>query len=205
VRVAAQIPRHHATREREHEEITNPPGPELALTSDMWTRILLPHDLSDCAARALDVAAELARAPGASLVLVHVSAMPPGLPPDTLVTATGHGAFIRVDDLATDGAHRELEAVAARLRGRGLDVTTLALAAHDDDVAAAILRVAAEQHADVVVMGTHGRSGLARFLTGSVAEEVMRTASIPLVTVRTPVMDAAPTPEEATAEDELAG
>lgn len=55
-----------------------------------------------------------------------------------------------------------------------------------DDAATEILRVARESHYDLIVMGTQGRSGLGRLLMGSVAEEVVRKASGPVMTVRSP-------------------
>jgi nucleotide-binding universal stress UspA family protein len=57
-----------------------------------------------------------------------------------------------------------------------------------------ILRAAAEVPCDLIVMGTHGRTGLARLLMGSVAEEVVRKAPCPVVTVKTPFPVATPTP-----------
>jgi nucleotide-binding universal stress UspA family protein len=54
------------------------------------------------------------------------------------------------------------------------------------EAAAEILRVAAEAKADLIVLGTHGRSGLSRLLMGSVAEDVLRKAPCPVLTVKTP-------------------
>src|SRR5262249_22199321 len=62
-----------------------------------------------------------------------------------------------------------------------------------------ILRVAQEVHADLIVMGTHGRTGLGRLLMGSVAEQVARQASCPVLTVRTPFPETAPQSQLATA------
>lgn len=60
-----------------------------------------------------------------------------------------------------------------------------------------ILRLAKETGCDLIVMGTHGRTGLGRMLMGSVAEKVVRTASCPVVTVRepSPVAERGPAPE----------
>jgi nucleotide-binding universal stress UspA family protein len=62
-----------------------------------------------------------------------------------------------------------------------------------------IVRLATETNADLIVMGTHGRTGLPRLLMGSVAEEVMRRAPCPVVTVKRPFADAAAEREPATA------
>jgi nucleotide-binding universal stress UspA family protein len=56
----------------------------------------------------------------------------------------------------------------------------------EGDAATEILRLAKETQADVIVMGTHGRTGLVRVLMGSVAEQVVRKAPCPVVTVKTP-------------------
>src|SRR5205814_2627344 len=56
----------------------------------------------------------------------------------------------------------------------------------EGDAAGTILRVARELPADLIVMGTHGRTGLGRLLMGSVAEQVVRKASCPVMTVKTP-------------------
>jgi len=71
----------------------------------------------------------------------------------------------------------------------------------EGDVATEILRLAQETGSDLIVMGTHGRTGLARLLMGSVAEQVVRKAPCPVLTVKTP-FPAAPAldvPQEATA------
>src|SRR5439155_22269948 len=70
----------------------------------------------------------------------------------------------------------------------------------EGDEAAQILRVADEAHANLIVMGTHGRTGLSRLLMGSVAEQVLRKATCPVLTVKTPFPVATPAPEAATEE-----
>jgi nucleotide-binding universal stress UspA family protein len=68
-----------------------------------------------------------------------------------------------------------------------------------------ILAMARDDDASALVMGTHGRGGLARALLGSVTESVVRRAPVPVVIVRVPGAAAEPTAEETAAEDELAG
>jgi len=65
------------------------------------------------------------------------------------------------------------------------------------DPAEQILRVANEIHADLIVMGTHGRTGLERLLMGSVAEQVLRQAPCPVLTVRNPSAEEIASPSEA--------
>lgn len=170
----------------------------------MWKRILVPHDLSACAACALDLAVELARGDHPEIVLLHVSPLPVNLPADALLTPPGAKDPVRVDEFTTRGAREKLELLADPFRGPPVDLRTMAVATHED-VASEILRVARELAVDAIVLGTHGRTGLAHFLLGSVAERVIRAATVPVVTVRDPRPEAAPTREEAIAEDELAG
>jgi nucleotide-binding universal stress UspA family protein len=67
----------------------------------------------------------------------------------------------------------------------------------DGDPSEEILAVARETRSDLIVMGTHGRTGVGRLLMGSVAEQVMRRATCPVLTVKTPVPEVAPAAEMA--------
>ena len=171
----------------------------------MWKSLLVPHDFSDCAARALDVAVELAAHAGARLTLLHVSLLPPSLPPDAMVIAPGTNAPVRVDELTTAGARRELAAIATPLIARGLSVRSVAMATASGDISTWILRAADENGVDAIVVGTHGRRGLSHLLLGSTAEKVIRGARVPVVTVRSSAPEATPTREESLAEDEVVG
>jgi nucleotide-binding universal stress UspA family protein len=75
----------------------------------------------------------------------------------------------------------ELEALAAGPRGRGLNVQTLVL---EGVPYTCIVDYAKEWHADLIVMGTHGRTGLSHMLTGSVAERVVRLAPCSVLVTR---------------------
>ncbi len=168
----------------------------------MWKKLLVPHDFSPCAEGALRTAVELAKCHGSELTLVHVSELPPNLPQGTLVTPAGGAGPLRVDEYATGGALQQLDAIAEPLRRAGLQVNTFAVTG---EVAEEILALALEVGADALVVGTHGRRGLSHLLLGSVAEDVVRSASVPVVCVRTPAREATPTREESDMEDELAG
>lgn len=138
------------------------------------TRIVVPTDFSECSERALGTALELAQAFGATVQLVHV------LPPLPHVAPPLIAGPVMIGQLR-DEAFKTLEAYRVRVsRERGVDLpaTLLEGAPH-----AAVVRFAQEQHASLVVMGTHGRSGIEHLLVGSVAERVLRTSPIPVLTV----------------------
>jgi nucleotide-binding universal stress UspA family protein len=153
--------------------------------------ILHPTDFSERSQNAFRLASALARDYGAELILVHVASVP--------TMAYGEGFA------ATDP-----EAQRAELRNRLLqllpdgDVRT-AHRLEEGQPAPVILRVADEMRADLIVMGTHGRRGLARLLMGSVAEQIARRAKCPVLTVRVPFVEAAPVAMNRTAEPVSAG
>lgn len=168
----------------------------------MWKTLLVPHDFSPCADAALAAAAELARIHHASIVVLHVSDLPPNVPADARIAPAAGAPSVRLDEHVARGASARLEALVAPLRERGLEVATRA---RIGDVCAMILEAARDDEASAIVMGTHGRDGLAHVLLGSVAEKVVRRSGVPVVTVRTPGGTGEHTPEESLAEDELAG
>jgi nucleotide-binding universal stress UspA family protein len=168
----------------------------------MWKNILVPHDFSPCADRALHVAVELARVHRSAVTLLHVSDLPDDLADDAVVEPKEEGRAWVVADYATRGALRRLEMIAEPLRREHLAVTTKAVTGACADE---ILGAAHELGSDLLVVGTHGRTGLSHFWLGSVAEEIVRRAPMPVLTVRFPSPDAQPTVEERAAEDELAG
>ena len=168
----------------------------------MWKKLLVPHDFSPCAARALTTAVQLAKIHASEIMLVHVSELPPNLSPETLVTPAGAREPIRTDEYLTHGAREQLEVLAAPLRQEGLAVRTLAVTGA---VAEGILSAAADLDVGAIVVGTHGRKGLAHLLLGSVAEKIMRGATVPVVSVRTRAPETNPTAEESNVQDELAG
>ena len=141
-------------------------------------RVLHPTDFSRASAPAFARALETARADRAELIIAHV------LPMIVPVGSDGYmspKAFDDMDRANRAYAGRRLAALAARARKRGVRVRTLLLdGAHWE----AITRTARGQRANVIVMGTHGRSGLAKLFLGSVAERVIGRAPCPVMTVR---------------------
>jgi len=140
------------------------------------SRILAPTDLSEASVRAPELAAELAQAAGpASLCLLHSDFIPPAL--RTLL-----GGDLEPPSEALDLRLREeLRRAAAELERPGLEVSTLLRRGRPEEV---IVEVAREMRADLIVLGTHGRTGLGHLALGSVAERVLRSAPCPTLTVK---------------------
>lgn len=137
--------------------------------------ILHPTDFSRFSAAGFQLACALARDYGARLVLVHVA------PPVEIM----HGSFYASPPTPPD----DLEAVKEELFAlKPADPTVdVEYFFRRGDVAGEILSLAKEVAADIIVLGTHGRTGLSRLLMGSVAERVLREAECPVVTVKRPV------------------
>jgi len=147
----------------------------------MLRRILIPVDFSHTADRAVEVALELAGAVGGQLTLLYVFGAPATILPDGSTFAAAPRALLLASQRADDAlaaARRELETKAAAVGVEVTAQTRLGLPAEE------IVNAAGSGQFDLVVMGTHGRSGLGRLLLGSVAESVMRHAQIPVLTVR---------------------
>jgi nucleotide-binding universal stress UspA family protein len=136
----------------------------------MYSSILVPLDGSPLAARALPYATALARASRARLVLVRavLAHTPPGIDPSE--------AQVRV----TERAGRDLDALAEYLRATGLSVDTHV---YYDQAVRAIVDLAEQQAVDLVVMSTHGRGGLGRWVYGSVADRVLQRLIVPVLLV----------------------
>ncbi|MBK8259717.1 MAG: universal stress protein [Polyangiaceae bacterium] len=145
-------------------------------------RILVPIDFSECAAAAFDYAVGLAKALGAKITLVHVWDVPFLWPSvgDTMVTVPAEEPMT-VAQLVKKRAAEELERFIAERPHAGVEVAArLAMG----DPMRTICSVAQDGNHDLVVMGTHGRTGVSRVLAGSVAENVVRHCPVPVLTVR---------------------
>ena len=140
--------------------------------------ILVPVDFSRGSERAIDQAEALAAALGADIELFHAYQLPVLALPDSTVTVSP----TYVADL-TDRAQRELNRLRDTLRERGVNAATKLLEGNPAD---AIVQRAEALPATMIVLGTHGRSGFKRFLLGSTAERVVRTATVPVLTVHLP-------------------
>jgi nucleotide-binding universal stress UspA family protein len=144
----------------------------------MMRRILHPSDFSTASNAALRKAIEMAKASHGRLLIAHV------LNPVVPVAGEGYISPKVYDEIATSNrawAQRKLVALLARVKKAGVRAsgTLLEGIAHEQ-----IVRFARSKRVDVVVMGTHGRSGLAKLFLGSVAGRVVAAATCPVLTVR---------------------
>ncbi len=137
-------------------------------------RIMAPTDFSDMSKEALSLAAEMAQMHKASLHIVHVFEEP------AFPSFYGAGALLlygKVPDIRKQ-AIEALDELAAPLRAKsGLDITTELLDGHAAD---SIKAYAEAEHIDLIIIPTHGLTGLRHILLGSVAERVVREAKCPV-------------------------
>lgn len=169
--VADQLVRHSVT-----PLLVTRPGEQAGPGSPVVTRILVPLDGSDLAESALGPAADLARATGAHITLVHVIA---------IITVLGPRILPLVQhelEPELERAAAYLERVAARLRADGLHVETRAV--HGKTPALALAEMAVKLDVDVIAMASHGYGGLKRALLGSVADKLLRVSSRPVLIAR---------------------
>jgi len=144
-------------------------------------RILVPVDFSVCSHEVAAEAARLAAGVGAEVVFLHVVPTPPGLPEDVIVRPEPGAAPVSVHEWLEDEAARELPIYLRSMNRLGVPART---AVRHGPVADLILETADTEDAKYIVMGTHGRKGLARMFLGSVAEQVVRRSTRPVVTLR---------------------
>ena len=150
--------------------------------TDNITKILVPVDFSPHAERAFSYATALAHRLGAELTLVHVVEDP---------FATGAwGAEVYIPNIGeflqnlVAAAERQLTMLKDGAAATGVATKTAVITGRP---AQSIVEHAASERCDLIVMGTHGRTGLSHAVMGSVAERVLRKAPCPVLTVRTNV------------------
>lgn len=141
--------------------------------------ILLPTDFSECGNYALSYAVALARQFGASITCLHV--IEPMVPTVGYSGMTEPLPLADITDQLEDSAERELPKFAEREECAGLDVEELIV---HGEAASEITRVAKEKKVDLIVISSHGRTGLGRIFFGSTAEAVVRHASCPVLVVK---------------------
>jgi nucleotide-binding universal stress UspA family protein len=144
----------------------------------LYRRILHPTDFSRASRPAFERAVKLARQEGAELLIVHVM-----VPPAPFV-GNGYVSPKTYEDLeaaARKSAETQLKAVLARAKKAGARAKAILT---EGIPVEQIVRAAKGKRADLIVIGTHGRTGFSRFFLGSVAERVVQLAPCPVLTVR---------------------
>lgn len=141
-------------------------------------RMLVPTDFSPASEIAFAYAVDMATRQGCTVHLLNV------IDDASFATAYPDGFYVELPGLRTqlvDEATGRLDAMAARCRAAGVSATTEVSVGRPARV---IAETATVRGTDLIVMGTHGRSGFAHLVLGSVAERVVRVAPCPVLTVR---------------------
>jgi len=149
------------------------------MASSLFNRIVVPTDFSDCAEQAWALAKRVAARLGSEVLLAHVLVEPIVYGDASLATDTTWQLF----EQGRKWVEAELEKWAASARAQGITVRTIVRTGSANEE---IVNLAIDEPADLIIMGTHGRSALNRALLGSVADRVVRFAPCPVLTLRTP-------------------
>jgi len=144
----------------------------------MYKRILVPIDGSSTSDRALQEAIKLIDAQPAQLRLVHV------IDDLQFLDAEGYVDYAELRELTRKIGQRALDKAEEIARQADITVESALLEANGERIAQVINTEAESWSADLIVIGTHGRSGFSHLLFGSVAEGVVRGASVPILLVR---------------------
>jgi nucleotide-binding universal stress UspA family protein len=145
----------------------------------MYKHFLIATDGSELSQKAVNEGLALARALGANVAIAHVT------PPWTSVAIGEVAVALPPEDydrMAASGAQAILANAAMAAKAAGVSCETLHV--KDRLPAAGILEAAAAQGADLIVMSSHGRTGLARLLLGSQANEVLHKSAVPVLICR---------------------
>lgn len=141
-------------------------------------RIFFASDFSKASGKAFTTAVTMAKANQATLTILHVIVpFVPIVPEQYINTVT----WEQIDRQARRWSQRQLVKLVERAKKAGIRAVGLLL---EGDPAQQIVRAARSKRADLLVVGTHGRTGLSKLFVGSVAARVVATASCPVATVR---------------------
>jgi nucleotide-binding universal stress UspA family protein len=139
--------------------------------------ILAPIDFSDASRAALDVAADMASRFGAELLLVYVVPAIPDLPKDVSIFKEGE-----YDKSLENKDAQRLKELAATVANKNVKVRTEL--GTGDDVGMELVRIAENDHVDMIIIATHGMTGWREFAFGTVAEKVVKQADCPVLVLR---------------------
>lgn len=141
-------------------------------------RILFATDYSKASAKAFATALALAKANRAALTVLHVFAPYMPVVPEQYIRGT---TLDQIDTDARRWSQKQLAKLTDKAKNAGIRAVGVLA---NGDPAKQIVRAARSRRADLIVVGTHGRTGLNKFFAGSVAQQVIITAPCPVVTVR---------------------
>ncbi|MGV8805780.1 MAG: universal stress protein [Polaromonas sp.] len=146
----------------------------------MYKRILVPVDGSQTATKALQSALQMAKESGGQLRIIHLI--------DANAYMSGSGGFVSYPgDLPgsmRDGGRKVIEEAADFAKTMGVPAETHLFDSFDGRLADVVSEEAQKWSADLVVVGTHGRSGIGRVLLGSGAEQILRQSPVPVLVIR---------------------
>ncbi len=140
-----------------------------------FKKILVPIDFSDVSNRAFFTAVDLAKSLGASLYVVHIVQIHPSSIPES--------GKVNMDEIEAAEEKKANESLDKLIEQHGEELEISRSLLHGDPVTQ-INKMVKEAHADMIVMGTHGRTGVAHLMMGSVAESVLRNAEVPVMCVK---------------------
>jgi nucleotide-binding universal stress UspA family protein len=140
-------------------------------------RILVATDFSPCSQAAVSYAAGLSKQLGASLVIAHVYFPPVIAVPDAVIP-------LSANDMRAFLARMQAGLDEAATVAKGLGAASVETALLEGDPWHQVVRCAHDRLCDLIVVGTHGRSAVAHFFLGSVAEKIVRKAECPVLVVR---------------------
>ena len=155
-------------------QFASPPAPPATVTAT--TPILFGTDFSPASDAAFRKAVEMARKEGAELVIAHVYE-----PPSAASLETVKFSAEEMEQSTRAGAQKQLDALLAEAKAAGIKVRGVLLPGNASEQ---LVSFARENGAGLLVVGTHGRTGLSKLFTGSVASRLVATAPCPVLTVR---------------------
>ena len=154
----------------------------------MYQRILVPVDGSPTSNAGLTEAIKLAKLTGAGVRLLHLTHEMP-----YVMSADGYGS-VAVDMLAylKEAGTSILEKARIQVEAQGIAVDSVLLDTYGTRLSELVVKQVEEWGADLIVLGTHGRRGVGRLLLGSDAEQIVRTATVPVLLIRGKEAEAMP-------------
>ena len=146
----------------------------------MYKRVLVPLDGSERSESILPCVEQIAGPADVEVILLTVVTLPAS--PSVLTSGV---VFPDEVEAVQAQAEKALAIIKGKLVTKGFRARLLVTVAAASEVASEICRVAREEHADLIAMSTHGRTGAGRLVFGSVAEGVVRAAPLPILLIRT--------------------